>query len=158
MPRQSADRCFDISLQRAPLIQRCSDFQAVLLLQSLPTSQPSSSVSTNLLLPFTTTATPVLHQARITPGSACQELPIPLSLFSALQLHSPSLLLSICSVLPCNLCCSSSLEPLQLSALLSSLASSILRKHSENSHQAIRIEKTTEESSTILKYHREIKR
>lgn len=131
MPRQSADRCFDISPQRAPLIQGCSDLQAVLLLQSLPTSQPSSSASKNLLLPFTTTATPVLHQAFITPGSSCQELPMPLSLFSAFQFCSPYLLLSICSVLLCNLCCSISLKPLQLSALLSSLASSILRKHSE---------------------------
>lgn len=81
MPRQSADRCFDISLQKAPLTQYCSDLQTVPLLQSLPTSQTSSSARKNLLLPFTTTATPVLHQACITPGSSCQELPIPLSLF-----------------------------------------------------------------------------
>lgn len=114
----------------------------MLLLQSLPTSQPSSSASKNLLLPFTTTAIPVLHHPCITPGSSCQELPIPLSLFSAFQLYSPYLLLSICSVLLCNLCCSCSPKPLQLSALLSSSASSILRKHSEKSHQAIRIEKT----------------
>ena len=66
MPRQGADGYFDISLQRAPLIQSHSDLQAALLLQSLPTSQPSSSASKSLLLSFTTTATPVLHQACIT--------------------------------------------------------------------------------------------
>lgn len=142
MHRQSADRCFDTSLQRAPLIQRCSDLQAVLLLQSLPTSQPSSSASKNLLLPFTTTATPVLHQACITPGSSCQDLPMPRSLFSAFQLYSPYLLLSFCTILLCNLCCSSSPKPLKLPALLSSLAYSILRRYTQKSHQAIRTEKT----------------
>lgn len=97
---------------RVSLIQYCSHLQAVLLLQFPPSSKPSSSASQNLLLPFTTAATPVLHQACNTPGSSCQELPTPLSLFSAFQLYSPYLLLSICSVLLYNLCCSSSPKPL----------------------------------------------
>lgn len=112
LPRQSADRCFDISLQRVPLTQHCSDLQAVLLLQSPPSSKPPSSVSENLLSPLTTAATPVLQKACNTPGSSCHELPTPPSFFPVFQLYSPYLLLSMCSALLYNLYCFSSPKPL----------------------------------------------
>lgn len=157
MPRQSADRCFDIFLQRVPLIQHCSDLQAVLLLQCPPSSKPSPLAVKTCCCLYPLQPLQLIIQACNTPGSSCQEIPTPLSFSSAFQLCSPYLLLSICSVLLYNLCCFSSPKPLQLSVLLSSFASSILRKFREEP-SSNKDWKNIGKSSIILKYHRKIKR
>lgn len=143
MPRQSVDRCFDVSLQRAPLIQHCSDLRAVLLLQSPVSSKPSSSASKNLLLPLTTAATAVLHQACNTPGSSCQEIPTPLPFF--LQSNFTFLIFCSLSAQFCSTTSAVSVLPnfcgCQCYCLLWPVAS---LESSGKSHQAIRIEKTLE--------------
>lgn len=143
MPRQSADRCFDIFLQRLPLIQHCSDLCTVLLLQSPASSKPSSSASKNLLLPLTTAATPVLHQACNTPGFSYQEIPTPLSIFSAI--YFTFLIFWCLSARFCSTTSAVSVLPdfcsCQYYCLLWPVAP---LESSGKSHQAIRIEKTLE--------------
>lgn len=112
MPKQSADRCFEIYPQRATLIERCSDLQALLLLYSQPAK---TCCCLSMLQLFQFFPRHIFNWAPRARSFLCHCASFfCLPTLSAVQPLSST----ICSALLCNLCCSSSPQFLHLSESL----------------------------------------